>query len=187
MKLLFSLALVAVLLIPVANAQYRQNDELHANHGSFDDDRKSPNRSVETELGTNAVTVEWSAPSVRDRKIFGMLIPSEKVWRTGANEATVIHFDEDVTVEGQKLAAGSYALFSIGSSDSFTFIFNSVSQTWGAFSYDEENDVLQVSVDTATGDHQEELRFSFSDETDSSVTLTLSWGQTTASMSLSTD
>jgi len=188
MKKFLSLALVALLTIPVVNAQYRENAELHASHDSpYDGERKSPNRSAETMLGSNTIVIEWSAPSVRDRDIFKNLIPAGKVWRTGANEATVIHFDNDVTINGEPLAAGNYALFSIGSAEEFTFIFNSVSQTWGAFSHKEADDVLRVTVPTGAGDFQEELLLGFHDTTDTSTNITLSWATITASVSVATE
>jgi Protein of unknown function (DUF2911) len=161
---------------------------MHAAHGMpYDGDRLSPNRTAMVEIGSGAAVVEWSAPSVKDRDLFGPLIPDESVWRTGANEATVIHFDQDVTINGEKLEAGNYALFTIGSEDEFTFIFNSVSQTWGAFSHDESKDVLRVEVPVVNGAHQEELLFSFSDVTGSATTLTLSWGTVTASVEIKLD
>jgi hypothetical protein len=188
MKYLCSLALVAIMLVPVVNAQYRRNDVVHASHEAYESpNRKSPNRTAQTSIGESDVVVEWGAPSVKGREIFGKLIPAGTIWRTGANEATVIHFDNNVLVEGEEIAAGNYALFTIGSAEEFTFIFNSVSQTWGAFSHDEANDVLRVTVPTGEGDHQEELLFDFHDVSDSAATLTLSWATATASISIKLD
>jgi hypothetical protein len=160
-----------------ASAQYRKNDEFHAGHQKFDDPaRTSPNRSAEIEFGSGHATIEWGAPSVRDREVYGRLVPEGSVWRAGANEATVIHFDDDVRVEGEPLDAGSYALFSIGSPDEWTFIFNTVSQQWGAFSHDSERDALRVTVSPGEGVHQEELQFSFVDTDENSITVRMRWG-----------
>ena len=181
---LFVVVFAAMIAVAPAAAQYRQNDELHATHDSFDGERKSPNQSAEGKLGDSVVTIEWSAPAARDRELFGALIPPDEVWRTGANEASVIHFESDVLIQGENLSAGSYALFTIGSPKEFTFIFNSVSQQWGAFSYDIEDDALRVTVDTATGDHQEDLLFSFRNATSTEADIFLTWGTISTSFNV---
>ena len=70
----------------------------------------SPFSKVEQKVGTTDVTIEYSRPGVKDRKIFGELVPYDKQWRTGANAVSKITFSKDVTVEGKALKAGSYAL-----------------------------------------------------------------------------
>ncbi len=161
-----------------AQAQYRANDELHAGRQKYDDPaRRSPNRSAEIDFGSGHATIEWSAPSVRERQLYGGLIPDGSVWRTGADEATVIHFDDAVLVEGKELAAGSYALFTVGGSEEWTFIFNAVSQQWGAYSRDPDEDVLRVKVTPEESDHQEELLFTFADTKDRTTTVRLNWGE----------
>ena len=160
------------------NAQYRQNDELHAATGlAFDAPRASANRSTTTSQGQLPVVIEWGAPLVKGRLLTGGLISTYKVWRTGANEATTIHFEEDVLVEGEPLPAGTYSLFTIGGKKKWTIIFNSVHQQWGAFTYDRKKDVLRVKVDPGTADeHQEELEFAFEDPTPTQATIVLRWG-----------
>lgn len=182
----FILVLAMLIGVPVSNAQYRQNDELHAGHQAYNsDERKSKDRAAQTHVGESLVTVEWSAPTLRERQLFGLLIPpGGKVWRTGANEATVIHFDDDVVIEGETLEAGNYALFCIGSEDEFTFIFNGVSQQWGAFEHDSAQDKLRVTVETGVAEHQEELLFSFLETSDTSTVVRLSWGTATAAFNV---
>lgn len=171
------IALFLFVAADVAQAQYRENDELHAGHQKYDDPaRRSPNRSAEIEFGSGHATVEWSAPSVTERQLYGGLIPDGNIWRTGANEATVIHFDDDVLVEGNALAAGSYALFTIGGPDKWTFIFNAVSQQWGAFSHNADEDVLRVNVTPGESDHQEEQLFSLMASKDNTTIVRLNWG-----------
>lgn len=108
--------------------------------------RASPLRTLEGKIGNANVLIQYGAPSVKGRVIWGDLVPYNEVWRTGANEATFIDLDADVTVEGQKLAAGRYSVFTIPkSSGKWTVIFNS---EWdlehGHFQYKQENDVLRV-------------------------------------------
>lgn len=110
------------------------------------DQRSSPLRSLEGTIGESNVLIQYGAPSIRGRVIWGDLVPYNEVWRTGANEATFVDFDSDVKVEGQDLKAGRYSLFTIPkSSGTWTVIFNS---EWdlehGHFQYKQENDVLRV-------------------------------------------
>lgn len=185
-KVLFQALLACLISISSANAQYRENAELHAGHQPYNsDERRSPDRANEVLLGSSKITIEWSAPSLRDRDIFGRLVPpGGRIWRTGANEATVIHFDDDVQIEGKTLSAGNYALFTIGSAEEFTFIFNTVSQQWGAFGHNPDKDALRVTVDTVQGEHREELLLSFENNTDSSTDVLLAWGNITAAFSV---
>jgi hypothetical protein len=106
----------------------------------------SPKETVTTKIGNVAVEVVYSKPSAKGRKIMGNLVPFGEVWRTGANEATTISFDKDVTIEGQKLVAGKYSLFTIPGENEWTIIFNSDPKQWGAYKYKQEKDVLRVTV-----------------------------------------
>ena len=98
-------------------------------------------------IGYTNIEINYSAPSVKDRIIWGGVVPYEEVWRAGANEATTITFDKDVKIERQDLKAGTYALFVIPrASGKWTVVFNSDASLWGAYDYKEENDVLRVDV-----------------------------------------
>ena len=111
----------------------------------------SPNATVSQTIGVTKVEVVYSRPHVKgptrkeERVIWGALVPYDKVWRTGANAVTKITFDGDVTVEGQKLAAGSYGLFTIPGKTEWTVIFNKQS-TGGPADYSADKDVLRVKV-----------------------------------------
>jgi hypothetical protein len=95
------------------------------------------------------VKINYSQPQARGREIMGGLVPYGKVWRTGANEATTVEFDKDVKIEGQDLAAGKYALFTIPGIDEWVVIFNNEVKQWGAFRYEDSKDVLRVTVKPA--------------------------------------
>lgn len=89
--------------------------------------------------------------------IWGDLVPMNEVWRAGANEATTFTTTKDITVEGQKLPAGTYGFFIIPSeTGQSTFIFNKVAKQWGAFDYDKAQDVLRVQVPSGEGSSMEE-------------------------------
>lgn len=140
MKALLSNAVMVVTMLAVV---------LFANTSSAQDDkskRPSPPAKVSEKIGNTTITVDYSQPSVKGREIWGGLVPYGKVWRTGANEATTFESSSDIMVEGKTLKAGKYALFTIPEADEWTFIFNSVPEQWGAFSYDASKDVLRVKV-----------------------------------------
>lgn len=110
--------------------------------------KASPMRNIEGKVGAADVKVQYGSPAVRNRVIWGDLLPYGEVWRTGANEATFVEFSEDVTVEGKELEAGKYSLFTIPKEHGkWTVIFNS---EWdlqhGHYQYKEENDVLRVEA-----------------------------------------
>jgi hypothetical protein len=106
----------------------------------------SPAAGVMQEVGISRVKIYYHRPSVQGRKIWGGLVPYGKVWRLGANEATTIELPHEATINGNKIAAGKYALFVIPAADSWTFIVNKESDQWGAFSYDEKKDVLRFKA-----------------------------------------
>ena len=119
--------------------------------GSFEihvlkSDIASPRKEMKGQLFDMPITVNYGSPSVKKRTIWGDLVPYEKGWRTGANEATTIEIPKDVTVEGQQLAAGKYGLFTIPTPEKWTIIFNETFDQWGAFEYDDGKDVLRVQV-----------------------------------------
>src|SRR5262249_38072861 len=110
----------------------------------------SPNATVSQTIGVTKIEVAYSRPHVKgptrkeERVIWGTLVPYEKVWRTGANAVTKFTTDTDITVEGQKLPAGSYGLYTIPDKTEWTVIFNK--QSTGAPDYKQEADVLRVKA-----------------------------------------
>ena len=110
--------------------------------------RPSPPAKATEKIASGAtVTIDYSKPSVKGRTIGKDLEPLDgKVWRTGANEATVFTVDKDVKVEGKSLPAGKYGLFTISGPTEWTIIFNKTWNQWGAFNYKEGDDVLRVKV-----------------------------------------
>lgn len=88
----------------------------------------------------------YSRPEKGERKIFGGLVEYDKVWRLGANEATEIELYKDVRIKDKKLAKGRYTVYAIPTPTQWTIIFNKDTDIWGAFKYDEKNDVLRVTV-----------------------------------------
>jgi hypothetical protein len=118
--------------------------------------RPSPKATISQTVGVSDVTITYSRPSLRGRAIWGALVPWEKVWRTGANEVTTISVTDDVLVEGQKLAAGTYSLHSIPGQSEWTFIFNKAVPPSG-YSYDAAQDALRIKVKPQSSTHSHEL------------------------------
>lgn len=122
--------------------------------------RPSPPLVMEDTLDEKLVTVHYGAPSVRGRTIYGELVPYGEIWRTGANEATVLSIQDSFTVAGQSLAPGQYALFTIPSKNEWTVILNADYDQWGAYNYDESKDVARFSIVPDFVDElQEQMRF----------------------------
>lgn len=139
-----------------------------------DAERASKNGHTEGEIDGVGIVVEYGRPSVKDRDIWGGLVPFGQVWRTGADEATTITISADATIEGESLAAGTYALFTIPGESEWTVVFNKTAKQWGAFRYDEGEDALRVTATPGSGEHVESMDFVI--EGDS---LVLRWGEVT--------
>jgi hypothetical protein len=123
--------------------------------------------------GTN-VSIDYSQPSVKGRKIGQDLEPMEgKVWRTGANEATVFEVDKAVKIEGKDLPAGKYGLFTIANGKEWTIIFNKTWKQWGAYDYKQGDDILRVNVKSEKAKQFAE-KMTFNINKDGEVTLL--WG-----------
>lgn len=145
------LALLVLVLVLAASAASAQRGD--------DSDRPSKNGKLEGAVGGVDVTIEYGRPKVGGRDIWGALVPYGLVWRTGANEATTITLSKDAKIEGQALPAGTYSFFAIPNESEWTLIFNKVAQQWGAFSYDQSQDALRVTVKPMASEAQEELEY----------------------------
>lgn len=131
----------------------------------------SPAEVAQGKFRGAAITINYGSPSVKGREIWGGLVPFGKIWRAGANEATTIETDKDLTVEGKTLPAGKYSIFIIPEKDNATVIFNKVAKQWGAYDYNEKEDVLRVKVKpVATAEKTEKLVYKFNKDN-----ITLSW------------
>lgn len=117
---------------------------------SAQEKRASPLMSAKQNLDGVNVSIDYGQPSKKGRDIFGALVPYGKVWRTGANEATVLEVSETVSINGSELKAGKYALFTIPGEKEWTVILNSVWNQWGAYNYDASKDVLSFKVPVET-------------------------------------
>lgn len=143
--------------------------------------RPSPPAKASGKAGSATVTIDYSAPSVKGRKIFGSdMVPYGKIWRAGANEATVFETDSDIKVEGKALPAGKYGLFAIPGESEWTIVFNKTWNQWGSYRYKQEEDVLRVKVKPGkTAGLVEKLEYSVA-----GGKVTLRWENTEVSFSI---
>ncbi len=163
--------------------------------------RPSQKASVMQTVGVTDVTITYSRPGVKGRVIWGDPLPSQAdakgeatldnqnnrpkgaaivpwghVWRAGANEATRFEVTDDVTINGQKLAAGKYSLHTIPTKDEWTIVFNNDANQWGSFSYDPAKDTLRVKVKPEwVADNQEWLEYSIPVVGPNSAQVVLRW------------
>lgn len=159
------ISLLLCSLFVLSTAAIAQNDKA---------ERKSPPKTAEGKVGSAKITIYYSSPSVNDREIYGELVPFDKIWRAGANEATTFETSADLKVNGKKLPAGKYAFFVIPKSEgSWTVIFNSEHKQWGAYKHDESKDVLRVEAEAAKIDPVESLSYSIQNNQ-----LNLDWATT---------
>ena len=162
--------------------------------------RPSQKASVMQRVGVTDITITYSRPAVKGRKIWGdplpgqtatgeatlddqnkrpagaPIVPYGHVWRTGANEATQFVVTDDVLINGQKLAAGSYSLHTIPTKDEWTIVFNGTANQWGSFDYDPAKDTLRVKVKPEwLKDNQEWLEYTFDPVTEDSAQVNIRW------------
>ncbi|NWF89949.1 MAG: DUF2911 domain-containing protein [Ignavibacteriaceae bacterium] len=149
--------------------------------------RVSPKAEVMQVVGLTQINISYSRPGVKGRKIWGNLVPYNKVWRAGADEATKITFSKEVKIEGKKLAAGSYSFFVIPNKKEWTVIFNKVADQWGAFEYNEAEDVLRLKVKPKTAEFEEWLRYDINKMGDYSANICLHWEKLKMNLKLETN
>ena len=165
MRKTFSLAFTLTLVTPlVAGAQ--SAPELPA---------PSPSAQVMQRVGLTDMTVTYSSPGKKGRKIYGKLVPYGKLWRTGANLATKIEFSRDVMFGGTEVPAGVYAIFSIPTKKGWTVILNSNTEQGGTGQYDEKLDVARYKTKPAWVPRRERMTFLFSNTTEDSTRLDMEW------------
>lgn len=135
----------------------------------------SPLGMVKQTVGVTDISVEYSRPSVKGRKIFGDLVPYNQVWRTGANKATQISFSDDVMVGGQKVMKGKYSLFTIPGEGEWTIIINKNTELWGSDEYKSEEDMVRVKAKVMATEMTESFTIAISNVTNNSCNMDIMW------------
>lgn len=177
-KLSIYLCLVAIAFVTFSTMSMAQDHEV----------RKSPKATVSQRIGSDTdVNIDYSRPGVKGRDIWGKLVPyglfpgnkysEEKPfpWRAGANENTTIEFNNDLIIEGKKVAAGKYSVHMIVSKTNIKVMLNKTNDVWGSYTYDASKNVLDVTVTPVASEHTEWLEYTFDDLSENSTTINLRW------------
>lgn len=136
----------------------------------------SPRKMAMSDVGENHIHIDYGAPSVRGRVIWGGLVAYDKVWASGAHSATSINFAKDVMVNGKQIKAGKYAFFTIPGKDMWTLIINKNHQQHLADDYNEQEDIVRIQVKPIELESpQEQLKYEVVNGTKGEATISLSW------------
>ncbi len=142
---------------------------------SAQEPRISPPATAQVTLNDKTVSIAYSRPSIRGRKIMGGLVPYGEVWRTGANEATALKTATDLTIGGVSVPAGAYTLYSLPSESGWKLIINKQTGQWGT-EYDKSQDLARVDMTRTTLSKPVEMFTMAFDKTGpSSADLVLTW------------
>jgi tetratricopeptide (TPR) repeat protein len=126
-------------------------------------------------IGITDITINYHRPLTNGRQIWGKLAPYGQVWRAGANENTTIMFSDPVTIEGQLLDKGTYGLHMIPGENEWTVIFSKDANSWGSFSYKQDDDALRVKVKPAAVETHDALAYDFDEVKPDSTVVTMRW------------
>lgn len=136
----------------------------------------SPLEQRSITIGLTKISLEYSSVGIKEREIWGGLIPYGEVWRAGANKNTVFTVEDDVLINGHPLTAGSYGFHAIPGEKEWVLIFSKNNEAWGSYFYDESEDALRVTVPVEEMDNTYEwMKFAFSKYTATSVDISLKW------------
>ena len=148
----------------------------------------SPACTLKQRIGLTDIEVVYSRPGVKNRTVFGGIVPYGQVWRTGANQATTISFSTPVKLEGVEISAGKYALFTIPGEKEWTVIISKNAAQWGSFQYNEKDDVTRFKVNPVTlAESIETFTIEFNHIRDESAVLNLVWDKTVVPIHLSVE
>ena len=144
--------------------------------------RPSPPAKASCSTNGASITIDYSSPRMKGRKIYGGLVPFGQIWRTGANEATTFDTSADVTVGGQTVPAGSYTIFTVPEADKWTLVISKKTGEWGTDYPGENNDLLRLPMKVSkTSGPVENFTIAFDQSGDKCV-LNMDWENTRASV-----
>jgi len=136
---------------------------------------QSQRAEISQTIGITNITISYHRPLAKDRKVWDGIVPFGKVWRAGANQNTTITFSDPVTIEGQPLDKGTYGLHMLPTADQWTIIFSKNSTSWGAFTYDQAEDALRVTVKPKSSDPHDALTYEFDQLQPDSAVIQMEW------------
>lgn len=141
----------------------------------------SPLSTVTQKIGLTDVSITYSRPSAKDRKVFGDLVPYDQLWRTGANKSVKLSISDSVTVGGKKIGKGDYSIFTIPGEKEWTIILNKAVDLSGTSGYKESDDIARWKVTPSANQFTETFTFNFANVTTSSADVEILWEKTRVS------
>tara|TARA_R110002049_G_scaffold309168_1_gene517842 strand:+ start:11252 stop:11833 length:582 start_codon:yes stop_codon:yes gene_type:complete len=181
MKTELRILLIAILLVSCKEEKAKNEDHNHSKNTSeqVEQTKKeslSPHTSAMAMVGDAHIHFDYSSPGVRNRIVFGGLLPYDAVWQAGAHMATWMETNKDLTIDGNELKAGKYGFFIVPNKEEWTLIFNSNWDQHGKDEYDEKDDVLRFKVTPTISEAlKEHLEYKVTKATDTSGIISLSW------------
>ncbi len=170
--------LLSLGLIVASTSVFAQNTEIKF-------PQASAKEVITQDFGFSKVSVDYSRPNTKGRKIFGGLVPYNEIWRTGANGATKITFGEEVLIDGKNIPAGEYALYSMPNEENWTLILSKNTKLWGSMGYQESEDVARFQVKAEKlAQSVETFTIGFSDVQAEKIHLNLMWETTKVSLAI---
>ena len=171
----FAAAVFLALLLATASTAQQQEDKSK---------RPSPPGTAEVTLKGKKITIDYSRPSMRGRKIMGGLVPYGEVWRTGANEATTLKTEVALDIAGAKVPAGTYTLWTLPSEGTWKLIINKQTGQWGT-EYHQDRDLVRVDMQKSHIQHPvEKFTISFDKKSDNTANLVMDWENTRVSVAI---
>ncbi len=150
----------------------------------------SPQSTVIQQFALGELSVVYARPAMKGRVVFGDLVPFDKLWRTGANASTKFKITDEIMLEGNKIPAGTYALYTIPGKDSWTIIIHKNITHWGdgGNNYKAEEDLVRFKVPVQKlGQKVESFTIDFSDVQATTAKLNISWADVKVSVNISAD
>lgn len=149
----------------------------------------SPLQQIKQDFGLSTIELAYSRPALKGRKVFGTIVPFDSLWRTGANAATKIKFNEEVSISGQKVEAGEYAIYTIPHKNGeWTFILNKGANNSGVGGYKASDDVIRKKFkSTTTTSRVESFTLQFTNLTAESCNLNLTWDNVSLNIPIKVD
>ena len=147
----------------------------------------SPRQSVDQQFSMSKISLDYGRPAVKGRKVFGELVPFGQVWRAGANSATKITFEQSIDFGGKVVPAGTYGVFVIPQEKEWKIILNKDANQWGAYSYDERLNIIDITVPTQKlTEAQEVFEIALNPKDENNVDMVFKWDLTKVIVPLKT-
>lgn len=155
-------------------------------HAQINTPQPSPLSTVSQKIGLSEATITYSRPAVKDRKIFGDLVPFNKLWRTGANSAPLLKLTDDANIGGSNVPAGEYALLCIPTEKEWTIIINKNSKLSGTYNYKQEEDLIRFTAKSESTTYlTESFTIQFTNVNEGSANIEIAWERTKVTFPIS--